>query len=125
MKGIPVSIDGAGSVLRMSSRCRSVLAANTALCDIYVFDVDGLLRMYNPKGAGRRLRCVQLLRPQLLDDAFLCATPGFWSRSTHEQARLVADAFGAGRSLDEGWTDMLAMACCVIPSHWRIRYLGS
>ena len=70
------------------------------LCDLYALGADRLLRMYNPKGASGRLRCVQLLRPQLLDASFLSAMPGFWSCLAQEQTQLVADFYGAARSLD-------------------------
>ena len=63
-------------------------------------DAAGLIRMYNPKGAGGQLRCVQVLRPQLLDEAFLRSSPDFWERPATEQVQLVAEAFGPGRSLE-------------------------
>ena len=87
----------ASAVLRTGARRRNVLAANTVLGDLFCMGGDRLLRMYNPKGG--KLRCVQQLRPQLLDDAFVRATPGFWSQPFHEQRRLVAEAHGE-RSLD-------------------------
>ena len=88
-------------VLRTGTRRRATLAANSALSDLYALGGDRLLRMFNPKGTtSQSLRCVQLLRPQLLDGAFLRANPGFSSRPPHEQRALVDDHYGAGRSLD-------------------------
>ena len=85
------------SVLRTGARRRSMLAANSVLGDLFCLGGDRLLRMYNPK-AGK-LRCVQQLRPQLVDSSFLRATPDFWSQPAHEQHRLISEAHGA-RTLD-------------------------
>ena len=82
------------ALVKSGSRRRAVLAANPATCDIYVHGFDRRLRMYNPKVASDQLRCVQLLRPQLLSDAFVQSVPGFWKDPPHVQEQHVRKAFG-------------------------------
>ena len=91
-------VESASTLLRSGSRRRAVLASNSATCDLYVLGGDRLLHMYNPKGGG--LRCVQVLRPQLLDEAFLRRHPGFWDQPGYEQEQLVRDAYGPAATLD-------------------------
>ena len=98
-------VEGASHLFRSGSRRRAVLAANHATCDLYVYGEEtsgqacGLLRMYNPKSAPP-LRCVQVLRPQLLDHSFVSDCPGFWSEAPQAQARLVSDKIGPDTCLD-------------------------
>ena len=56
-------------------------------------------QMADGAAAGGALRCVQRLRPQLLDDDFVRRWPGFWQQPAHEQERLVREAYGAGANL--------------------------
>ena len=72
-----------------------MLAAHGATCDMFVFGADRKLRVYNPKvGTERKLREVQRLQPQLLENEFIQATPGFWDKPLDTQAQLVSDALG-------------------------------
>ena len=80
-------------MLRSGSRRRAVLTAHSATCDMFLYGADRRLRVYNPKAPGP-LRCVQRLRPQLLDEGFCTANPGFWQEPPHEQARLAREVFG-------------------------------
>ena len=97
---VPVGrVEGTSVLPNSGSRRRAVVAANHDTCDLYVFGMDGIIRMFNPKAPGQ-LQCIQLLRPQLLEHDFLRSTPSFWQDSPDVQSRRVREAVGPGQSLD-------------------------
>ena len=97
-----------GDSFRSGSRRRSVLAAHGATCDMFIFGADRKLRVYNPKvgtdrklrdnskaSADRKLREVQRLQPQLLDNEFIQATPGFFNESLSRPGLALELGMGA------------------------------
>lgn len=84
--------------LRSGSRRRAVLAANSVTCDLHVYGADNCLRIFNPKASA--LRCIQLVRPQLLDHEFLRGAPDFWREPPQVQAERVSQWLGTDGALD-------------------------
>jgi len=75
-----------------------VLCANSSTCDLFVYGADNCLRIFNPK--ANSLRCVQVLRPQLLEHSFLRSSPGFWQEALPQQAQLVRRWLGTHGDLE-------------------------